>query len=113
MSHHANTKAPFTPAEVQDVMNSLHNITPKDAGIDWDALQRLLGEVAHLSHKDWHVTGRNSERMADILLSSNEHNTNSDDDGSMISLPLRQMFERILHEGNWDGALEHACTTYQ
>lgn len=98
MSDRAKNKTPFTADEVQDVINSLHNIAPKDSNIDWEALEKLLGDVAHLSHKDWDVTGRNSERMASILLGT-------DGDG-LSSPPASQIFERILHEGNWDDALE-------
>ena len=87
---------PFTDEELDDVINSLQNITPHGSTIDWDALRRLLGDVAHLSHKEWHVTGANSDKMAKILTP----------DG--ITTETSQIFERILHEGNWDGALEHA-----
>eukprot|EP00581_Thalassiosira_minuscula_P018044 CAMPEP_0183733414 /NCGR_PEP_ID=MMETSP0737-20130205/41085_1 /TAXON_ID=385413 /ORGANISM="Thalassiosira miniscula, Strain CCMP1093" /LENGTH=427 /DNA_ID=CAMNT_0025966663 /DNA_START=166 /DNA_END=1446 /DNA_ORIENTATION=- len=99
MDSRAKDRLPFTSEELQDVMNSLHNISPKDLNVDWKALERLLGEVAHLSHKDWHVTGTNSDKMADILLPR--------EDG-LMSPQSHQMFERILHEGNWDCALEHA-----
>ena len=104
MGSRAKECEPLTNDELQDVINSLHNITPKDANIDWKALERLLSDIAHLSHKDWHVTGCNSDKMAQILLPN----------GSSLSTPCEettsshQMFERILHEGNWDGALAHA-----
>mmetsp|Transcript_31009 Transcript_31009/g.67063 ORF Transcript_31009/g.67063 Transcript_31009/m.67063 type:complete len:446 (-) Transcript_31009:228-1565(-) len=97
MSSRASSKSPLTDDELTDVLRSLHNITPSDAGIDWDALQSLLAKVAHLSHKDWNVTGTNSDEMARVLLPSGR--------GSLMSSD--QMFERILHEGNWDGALKH------
>ena len=98
MGSRANDRAPFTDEELRDVINSLHNITPHNADIDWDALERLIVDIAHLSHKDWHATGNNSDRMADILLP----------EGKGLDVHACQMFERILHEGNWDGALEHA-----
>ncbi|KAL7525771.1 hypothetical protein ACHAXR_001153 [Thalassiosira sp. AJA248-18] len=106
MGSRAKDRTPFTNDELRDVINSLHNITPRDAEIDWDALERLLAEIAHLSHKDWHITGSNSDKMADILLPGG-----GDGDGKngMSHSPIsHQMFERILHEGNWDGALSHA-----
>jgi hypothetical protein len=96
MSSRANAGQPFTDDELDDVMNSLHNITPHDASIDWEALRRLLGDIAHLSHKEWHVTDANSDKMAKIL----------SPDG--LTPEASQMFERILHEGNWDGALAFA-----
>jgi len=99
MSSRAKERVPLTSDELQDVINSLHNITPHDANIDWKALEQLLSDIAHLSHKDWHVTGKNSDKMAEILLPGG---------GLATSQTSHQMFERIMHEGNWDGAIAHA-----
>jgi len=99
MGSRAKERVPLTSDELQDVINSLHNITPHDANIDWGALERLLSDIAHLSHKDWHVTGSNSDKMAEILLPGG---------GLSTSRTSHQMFERIMHEGNWDGAIAHA-----
>ncbi|KAL7517124.1 hypothetical protein ACHAWX_002075 [Stephanocyclus meneghinianus] len=96
MSSRASAGEPFTDDELDDVMNSLHNITPHDASIDWDALRRLFGDIAHLSHKEWHVTDENADKMAKILTPNG------------LTPEASQMFERILHEGNWDGALAFA-----
>ncbi len=98
MSSRANDRSPLTREELNDVINSLRNITPRDANIDWVALKRLLSEIAHISHKDWHITGTNSDRLAGVLLP----------DGDGLTSQAHQMFERILHEGNWDGAVSHA-----
>ena len=99
MTSRAKDKVPFTTEEIQDVINSLHNITPANSKIDWEALARLLQDIAHVSHKDWHITGSNSDKMADVLLPEGS---------GLTANEAHQMFERILHEGNWDGALEHA-----
>lgn len=104
MDSRAKERVPLTKNELQDVINSLHNITPHDADIDWKALEQLLSDVAHLSHKDWHVTGSNSDRMAEILLPGG---------GLSTSQTSQQMFERIMHEGNWDGAIAHAQKSRQ
>jgi len=96
MGSRAKAGEPFTEEELDDVISSLQNITPDSSNVDWEALRRLLGEVAHLSHKQWAVTGANSDKMAKILTP-----------GGMNS-EASQIFERILHEGNWDGALEYA-----
>jgi hypothetical protein len=98
MASRASERSPLTREELSDVINSLHNITPQDANFDWVALERLLSEIAHISHKDWHVTDRNSERLAGVLLA----------DGDGLTSQAQQMFERILHEGNWEGAVSHA-----
>ena len=96
MASRARNVTPLTDEELDDVINSLQNITPHDSKIDWDQLRRLLGDIAHLSHKQWDVTGSNSDKLAKILTPNG------------ITAESSQMFERILHEGNWDGALEHA-----
>ena len=96
MGSRAKAGEPFTEEELDDVISSLQNITPDSSNVDWEALRRLLGEDAHLSHKQWAVTGANSDKMAKILTP-----------GRMNS-EASQIFERILHEGNWDGALEYA-----
>lgn len=89
----------FTEEEVMNVVRSLQNVIP-DAGnnnnVVRDKLPALLKEVAHLSHKDWNVTGKNSELFGEIILP----------DG--VTGPARQMLERILREGNWDGAASHS-----
>jgi hypothetical protein len=134
MTRRARDGSPLTGSEIRDAINSLRNVTPakavavvaaaaeedddddddddanananansnaNDHIIDWDALGSLLSEVAHASHRDWDVTARNSERLAGILTGSAG--------GSLTTTPAcRQMFERVLHEGNWDGALAHA-----
>lgn len=71
-----------------------------DSDIDWEALRRLLSDIAHLSHKKWEVTGENSNKMAKILTPN-----------GFGGPETNQIFERILHEGNWDGALAHANLT--
>ena len=98
MVSRTNDRSPLTREELNNVINSLHNITPRDANIDWVELERLLSEIAHLSHKDWLITGKNSDRLAGLLLPN----------GDGLTSQAQQMFERILHEGNWDGAVSHA-----
>ncbi|KAL7548994.1 hypothetical protein ACHAWF_012262 [Thalassiosira exigua] len=145
MSTRAKNKTPFSSDEIQDVINSLHNLAPRDSNIDWNALEHLLRGVAHLSHKDWDVTASNSERLGGILLGrdakrkgeeadgeggegftdglddvgrnkkpklDHENESSSSSSSSMDSSPMCQIFERILHEGNWDGAREHAANKH-
>eukprot|EP00591_Stephanopyxis_turris_P018034 CAMPEP_0195537054 /NCGR_PEP_ID=MMETSP0794_2-20130614/47252_1 /TAXON_ID=515487 /ORGANISM="Stephanopyxis turris, Strain CCMP 815" /LENGTH=290 /DNA_ID=CAMNT_0040670671 /DNA_START=15 /DNA_END=884 /DNA_ORIENTATION=- len=96
MASRASEGTPLTESELGDVITSLQNIAPEDANIDWDALRKLFADFAHLSHKDWTRTGNNSEAMAKILTP----------DG--MSTSARQIFERIIHEGNWEVAEKHA-----
>ena len=130
MSSRAKEGKPLTTTELQDVINSLHNITPQlqqqqqhgssiagtnNNNIDWEELTKLLSNIAHLSHKDWEITGYNSDKMGEILLpnNNNDNNNNSNNNGqerrsSLSSCEtLQHMFQRILHEGNWDGAVAH------
>jgi hypothetical protein len=97
MVERAKTGTPLTVDEVQDVVNSIQNICPKEnESISLEELKKVLQDVAHLSHKDWAVTGNNSKKLGAALMK----------DG--VSPHTRQMLERILQEGNWDGAAKHA-----
>lgn len=96
MNQRAETGTPFTEAELDDVVNSIDNI--RTHSVSSDQLRKLLQDVAHLSHKDWAVTGNNAKKLGDILLK----------DG--VNEKTRHMLQRILLEGNWDGAAKHAAT---
>lgn len=99
MMERANSGAPLTPAELLDICHSLQNVAPADSHVNFDEYEEILKTVAHLSHKDWSVTSSNSDKLANILLR---------DEG--MSPHARQVLERILSEGNWDGAATHALT---
>ncbi|KAL3771244.1 hypothetical protein ACHAWU_004244 [Discostella pseudostelligera] len=118
MSSRANNRAPLTREELDNVINSLRNITPRprdddannENNIDWVALEGVLSDIAHISHKDWHVTDINSERLANVLLRLRSSDDDNGEGGLLNNCSQsQQMFERILHEGNWDGALSHAA----
>jgi len=98
MEARAKEGNPFTENELDNVIKSLHNISPESSTINWEALRKLILEVAHYSHKDWDLTGKNSERLAKLLIP----------DG--MSAEARQIFERVVKEGNWDAARDHAIT---
>lgn len=99
MEQRAKQQSPLTPQELNDILNSIQNITPSDYDtLSLEDLRIVLSEIAHLSHKDWHVTGENAQRLGNILLQ----------DQRIPELPIRQMLERCLVEGNWDEAAHHA-----
>ncbi len=100
MEANAKEGAPLTDEELNDIINSLHNLTPVNANIDWETLRHLLSDIAHISHKKWEVTEENSTKMAQILTPN-----------GLAPPECQQIFERILHEGNWYGALTHAKAT--
>eukprot|EP00542_Grammatophora_oceanica_P022090 CAMPEP_0194035372 /NCGR_PEP_ID=MMETSP0009_2-20130614/7793_1 /TAXON_ID=210454 /ORGANISM="Grammatophora oceanica, Strain CCMP 410" /LENGTH=390 /DNA_ID=CAMNT_0038676697 /DNA_START=113 /DNA_END=1285 /DNA_ORIENTATION=- len=94
MDKRASDGAALTENELEDIISSLKNLVPADA-LKWDELQTLLRDVAHLSHKDWQRTGDNSEKLSKLLLP-----------GGMDEMG-RQMLDRVVKEGNWDGAADH------
>jgi ABC-type cobalt transport system substrate-binding protein len=96
MHERALNELPLTEAELDGVMLSIRNVYPIDGPLDFVALRQFLSEVAHLSHKNWTRTGKNSETLAQILIP----------DG--MSSHTRHLLARIVQEGNWDGAEQHA-----
>jgi hypothetical protein len=97
MNERATNELPLTEAELDGVMLSIRNVYPTEGSLDFDALRLFLAQVAHLSHKDWTRTGKNSEALAQILIP----------DG--MSSHTRRLLARIVQEGNWDGATQHAA----
>ena len=61
------------------------------APIDWATLRALLGEAAHLSHKDWVRTESAADSLGDIL-------------GGPANASFRAIFHRVLEDGKWDSA---------
>eukprot|EP00928_Gymnodinium_smaydae_P083200 TRINITY_DN66455_c0_g1_i1.p1 TRINITY_DN66455_c0_g1~~TRINITY_DN66455_c0_g1_i1.p1 ORF type:complete len:442 (-),score=63.48 TRINITY_DN66455_c0_g1_i1:98-1423(-) len=99
MASRAKEGTQFSEEELEDTINSLKNLAPENMRMEWDGLQKLLLEIAHLSHKDWTRTGENSLRLAAFLL------------GDGMSSSAKQIFDRILHEGNWEAAGRHSSST--
>ncbi|CAJ1953260.1 unnamed protein product [Cylindrotheca closterium] len=104
MVERANCGDTMTDEEVSIICDGIANLVPIDASINFEELRDVVQKVAHLSHKDWSRTSRNSDALSRSLSIS------SDDDGSddVISKHARQLLERILLEGNWDGAKAHS-----
>jgi hypothetical protein len=102
MIDRAKEGIPLTENEIKDIVNGVKNLVPKDSPIDFSGLQRLLKEVAHLSHKNWGVTSSNSDKLLETMSLAS---TGGDDP---LSPHARQFFERILKDGNWDGAVKAA-----
>jgi hypothetical protein len=105
MVQRAKDGTELTDIEIQDLINSLSNLLPENSPVDMDDVANFLRDVAHLSHKDWERTSSNSDRLCRSLSASS-------DDVSEDSFPLsshaRQLLERILQDGNWQGAVDHA-----
>lgn len=79
--------------------------------IDFGDLKHLLSEVAHLSHKQWPVTDANSDKLCKTLcIESSSVAASSSKRKREDEYPLapnaRQLLERVIKEGNWDGAVE-------
>ena len=87
----AAASEPFAVAEVEGVVASLQAVAASSDAVDWPALRELLGRAAHMSHKDWDRTDRAAAELASLL-------------GDPDSAGFRAIFERVLEDGNWDGA---------
>ena len=137
MEERAKSEHPLTSDELKDIRNSLENVLPHDTTIDLNAMVKLLQNVAHLSHKDWKRTSTNADELSRVLqledlpdipaakrqkleqdsnvatagdsADAMSTSTMSTSGGSGVRAHGRQMLERILAEGNWDGAARHAA----
>ena len=86
---------PFTKEEEDSIMQSFKNIIPHSASIDEDKLKEFIQTYAHMSHKVWERTDEASMALLSILKDP------SDTD-------FQSMFRRVLNEGGYPMALEHA-----
>ena len=121
MAEHAKNGTPMTQEEITDICNGLKNLAPIVDGegaereINFTELRVLLGKVAHLSHKDWAVTSENSDKLNFALgiestMESAGFKRGLDDGSSTYPIAPngRQLLERVIKEGNWDGAVDNA-----
>ena len=99
MNSNAKATNPFTNTELDLIMKSLHEILPTENSnnkpLYMAAIRSLLLEVGHLSHSNWEKTTDSAARLGSLLLP----------EGTGLSSSFRFMFDRILTEGNWDGAV--------
>jgi len=109
MLDRTNKGTPLTDDEVLHICNSIRNLAPQRAPIDFEGLQQLLKSAAHLSHKNWGVTSDNADKLSTLLSVSRMAKSDAGEENS-LSLPphATQLLERILKEGNWKGALKEA-----
>uniref|UniRef100_A0A7S3QDC4 Uncharacterized protein n=1 Tax=Chaetoceros debilis TaxID=122233 RepID=A0A7S3QDC4_9STRA len=103
MSTRAKDVSPFAPEEIDEIIMSVKNVLPEVSDIDLDALRGLIESAGHLPHKDWEKTGQSAEVLNNILLDGKTGEGLSDD--------FKYMFQRVIHEGNWDAAVKHAQST--
>ena len=119
MAERAKNGTPLTQEEIEDVCNGLKNLAPvvedndSNKEIDFEGLKSLLSKAAHLSHKDWAVTSENSDQLCSALRIESESEVPSSskrkrDESYPLAPNARQLLERIIKEGNWDGAVESA-----
>ena len=103
MNDRAKEAAPFTSHELDEIIMSMQNVMPPDSGISLEQLRALVKAVGHLPHKDWDRTGASAEQLNDILLGDS-------DEGDGLTEDFKQIFKRVVEEGNWNAAAEHAAS---
>lgn len=102
MNQRAKDATPFSKDEIDEIIKSFENVMPANSGISLDALKELVEAVAHLSHKDWSKTEQSATTLNDILLKG--------DLSGELSPEFKQIFKRVIEEGNWNGASDFAET---
>lgn len=65
---------------------------------------RILPHFAHVSHKNWTMTGENAQQWHTYLF---PYSKSPNHIASQFQSQQRHMFERIYREGNWDAAVLH------
>ena len=118
---------PFTnETETSIIIHSLQNVIPisgweiddnhddDDNTMDQmlqELQEQILPQYAHVSHKNWTMTGENAKQWHSYLFPSSKKSSlspNQTDNASHLRPQLqRHVFERIYREGNWDGAVLH------
>lgn len=108
---------PFNEQEIDDVVGCIQALLPsvgdstvgpisesagtsvsaKEKPIDWPSLRSFIADSAHVSHKDWAKTEDAGDALAAII-NTPDHNA-----------AFRSMMERVLVDGNWPGAADHAA----
>ena len=101
MNDRAKKASPFTDEEVDELIMSIENVMPENSSISLEKLRALIKAVGHLPHKDWDRTGKSAEELTDILLDGGK-------DG--LSEEFKHIFKRVIEEGNWNVAEEHASS---
>mmetsp|Transcript_25910 Transcript_25910/g.31940 ORF Transcript_25910/g.31940 Transcript_25910/m.31940 type:complete len:535 (-) Transcript_25910:160-1764(-) len=114
MNERAKNQTPLTENEMRDILASFENVssttctdtntttnTNKDYLDEEGELSKLLSNAAHLSHKDWTKTGNSAQLLRDFLLKDNP----------TLTPEFKQMFQRVIKEGNWENALQHASSS--
>lgn len=115
MTMRAKESKPFSDEEMDEIMASFLNVLvqndgdyDKDENDEKDAssiasfnleqLRTLIQTVGHLPHKEWDQTGESARKLREILLQ----------DSQTLTEEFKRMFQRVITEGNWNAAADHA-----
>lgn len=111
MTLRAKESKPFSDEEMDEIMVSFLNVLVQDddnqdseedassvTSFDLDQLRKLIQTVGHLPHKEWDQTGESARKLREILLQ----------DSQTLTEEFKRMFQRVITEGNWNAAAEHA-----
>ena len=88
---------PFNTDELDSIIKSFRNIVPAGAQLDESRLKEFIEKYAHMTHKVWEKTDEAAKILCTIL------NDPSDP-------TFQAMFQRVLNEGGYSTALQHART---
>lgn len=105
MVEHSKEGSVMTDEEISIICNGISNLVPSDAPINFDELKMILNDAAHLSHKNWDVTSKNSDVLCHSLSIGSDDKEKTD---SVLAEHAHQLLERILGEGNWHDAAKHS-----
>ena len=84
------------PSSSDVVVQSLRNVSSSDSSVDWAALRSLMSDKLALPYKNWTETSQWADELERII------------GNPFSSTEFCEMFERVLRDGNWQGAAEHA-----
>eukprot|EP00980_Cylindrotheca_fusiformis_P021498 scaffold8353_cov138-Cylindrotheca_fusiformis.AAC.29 len=105
MVENAKEGSVLNEKEISLICNGIANLVPSNAPINFKELEMILKDAAHLSHKDWEVTSKNSDLLSRSLSIGFDDEEAPD---SVLADHAHQLLERILSEGNWHAAAKHS-----
>jgi len=124
MNQRAQSMEPFQEEELDHILSSLstaRTMTQSSSSSStttldhdepyssrWNSIRSLFATVGHLSHKNWTQTADFASKLHPLLLVSS---TKDDKEEVDLHPEFRDIFERVLTDGNWDAAASQAAAS--